>query len=56
MELTLIWIGTGNPEHLKTNIESILSPPLPETDVDRLETLFGALTDVGLDAPGRVKR
>lgn len=51
----VVLFGTGNPEHLKANIESILSPPLPDTDVDRLETLFGALTDVGLDAPGRVK-
>ena len=51
----VVLFGTGNPEHLKANAESILSPPLPEADVDRLEALFGMLTDVGLDAPGRVK-
>ena len=51
----VVLFGTGNPEHLKANVESILSPPLPEADVDRLEALFGMLTDVGLDAPGRVK-
>ncbi len=51
----VILFGTGNPEHLKENIDSILSPPLPEADLEKLETLFGALVDVGLDAPGSVK-
>ena len=52
----VVLFGTGNPDHLKANVDSILSPPLPEADVEQLGTLFGALTDVGLDAPGRVKR
>ena len=51
----VILFGTGNPNHVKANVESILSPPLPETDVKRLESLFGQLVDVGLDAPGNVK-
>ena len=53
--LDVVLFGTGNPDHLTANIESILSPPLLWTDVDKLETLFGSLIDVGLDAPGRVK-
>ncbi len=51
----VVLFGTGNPDHLKANVDSLLRPPLPETDVARLESLFGALTDVGLDAPGRVR-
>ena len=32
--------GTGNPSHLKDNIESILRPPLPEKDLIRLKKIF----------------
>lgn len=49
----VVLFGTGNPEHLRTNIDSILRPPLPEADRQRLETLFGALEGVGLDLPWR---
>lgn len=51
----VILFGTGNPDHLRANVESILSPPLPASDVERLNTVFGSLVDVGLDAPGNVK-
>jgi aryl-alcohol dehydrogenase-like predicted oxidoreductase len=47
----VVLFGTGNPEHLRTNIASILKPPLPETDHRRLCELFGHLVSVGLDAP-----
>ena len=49
----VILFGTGNADHLRSNVESILSPPLPEADVERIHALFGALRGVGLDAPGR---
>jgi aryl-alcohol dehydrogenase-like predicted oxidoreductase len=47
----VVLFGTGDPEHLKSNIESILKPPLPAADVARLNELFGALESVGLDVP-----
>jgi aryl-alcohol dehydrogenase-like predicted oxidoreductase len=47
----VVLFGTGNPDHLRTNIASILKPPLPETDRARLASLFGHLVGVGLDAP-----
>jgi aryl-alcohol dehydrogenase-like predicted oxidoreductase len=47
----VVLFGTGDVEHLKSNIESILKPPLPVADVARLNELFGALEGVGLDIP-----
>lgn len=47
----VVLFGTGKPEHLKTNIDSLLKPPLPEADHRRLGELFGHLVGVGLDAP-----
>jgi aryl-alcohol dehydrogenase-like predicted oxidoreductase len=47
----VVLFGTGDPEHLRTNIYSILKPPLPEADQHRLAELFGHLVGVGLDAP-----
>ena len=47
----VVLFGTGDVEHLKSNIESILKPPLPAADVARLNELFGALEGVGLDVP-----
>src|SRR5262249_47177844 len=47
----VVLFGTGNPEHLRTNIASILKPRLPEADRRQLATLFGHLVGVGLDAP-----
>jgi aryl-alcohol dehydrogenase-like predicted oxidoreductase len=46
-----VLFGTGSPAHLKTNIDSLLKPPLPEADRRKLEALFGHLVGVGLDAP-----
>jgi hypothetical protein len=43
--------GTGDPAHLRTNIASILKPPLPAADRQRLAELFGHLVGLGLDAP-----
>ena len=47
----VVLFGTGDPEHLRTNIASLLAPPLPEADCARLASLFGHLVGVGLDAP-----
>jgi aryl-alcohol dehydrogenase-like predicted oxidoreductase len=47
----VVLFGTGDPEHLRTNIASILKPPLPETDRRILAKLFGHLIGVGLDPP-----
>jgi len=33
--------GTGSPDHLKANIESLTKPPLPETVTARLREIFG---------------
>ena len=47
----VVLFGTGKADHLKTNIGSLLKPPLPEPDHRRLGELFGHLVGVGLDAP-----
>src|SRR6202035_5580928 len=47
----VVLFGTGDPEHLRSNIASILKPPLPAADREKLAALFGHLVGVGLDAP-----
>jgi aryl-alcohol dehydrogenase-like predicted oxidoreductase len=47
----VVLFGTGSPGHLKTNIDSLLKPPLPAADHQKLGELFGHLVGVGLDAP-----
>jgi aryl-alcohol dehydrogenase-like predicted oxidoreductase len=47
----VVLFGTGSPAHLRSNIESLLKPPLPQADRERLDELFGRLVGVGLDAP-----
>ena len=37
----VVLTGTGNPEHLKANIESLLKPPLPDPVLCRLHEVFG---------------
>jgi aryl-alcohol dehydrogenase-like predicted oxidoreductase len=49
----VILFGTGDAAHLQANVASILSPPLPPADVERLHSLFGALRGVGLVLPDR---
>ncbi len=46
----VVLFGTGNAQHLRTNVESLLRPPLPAADRDQLAKLFGHLTGVGMDA------
>lgn len=48
----VVLFGTGDANHLRTNIASILKPPLPDTDRQTLAALFSRLVGVGLDQPG----
>ena len=51
----VILFGTGNEDHLRTNLASILKGPLPAEDVAKLEKLFSHLEGVGLDLPEKRK-
>jgi len=52
--IDVVLFGTGSIDHLRANIASILRPPLPQADGQRLYDLFGHLVGVGLDLPDRV--
>lgn len=41
----VVLVGTGNLEHLKTNAEALMKPPLEAGDVAKLKQLFGRVTD-----------
>ena len=46
----VVLFGTGDAGHLRTNVASLLKPPLPEADRRKLVALFGHLTNgIGLD-------
>ena len=47
----VVLFGTGDAGHLRTNIESILKPPLPDASLARIASLFGHLRGVGLELP-----
>ena len=47
----MVLFGTGDAGHLRTNIQSLLKPPLPEADREKLAALFGHLVGVGKDIP-----
>jgi aryl-alcohol dehydrogenase-like predicted oxidoreductase len=47
----VVLFGTGDPGHLRDNVRSILSPPLPQADLARIRELFGHLAGVGLGIP-----
>jgi aryl-alcohol dehydrogenase-like predicted oxidoreductase len=49
----VVLFGTGDAGHLRTNIDSILKPPLPAADRAKLQTLFSHLRGVGLEEPPR---
>jgi len=42
----VVLTGTGNLDHLKANIESILKPPLPTTVLTKLQKIFGDIDDL----------
>jgi aryl-alcohol dehydrogenase-like predicted oxidoreductase len=47
----VVLFGTGDAGHLRTNIGSILKPPLPAADRTKLQDLFSHLRGVGLEVP-----
>jgi aryl-alcohol dehydrogenase-like predicted oxidoreductase len=47
----VILFGTGDETHLRANIASLLKPPLPQKDVEKLHALFGELRGIGLVFP-----
>jgi aryl-alcohol dehydrogenase-like predicted oxidoreductase len=47
----VVLFGTGDRKHLRTNIASLLAPPLPLADRQTLTKLFRHLVGVGLDPP-----
>jgi aryl-alcohol dehydrogenase-like predicted oxidoreductase len=49
----VVLFGTGNAAHLRSNVASLLKPPLPDADRAKLATLFGHLTGIGLDGHQR---
>ena len=51
----VVLFGTGDQAHLRSNIASILKPPLPQADRDRLKELFSHLRGVGLVLPPRAR-
>ena len=46
----VVLFGTGDAAHLRSNVEALLKPPLPEADREKLSKLFGHLTGIGLDS------
>ena len=50
----VVLFGTGDAAHLRSNVASLLKPPLPEADRQKLAKLFGHLAvGVGLDGHQR---
>jgi aryl-alcohol dehydrogenase-like predicted oxidoreductase len=45
----VVLFGTGDAAHLRSNVASLLKPPLPDADRAKLAALFGHLQGVGLD-------
>ncbi len=60
----VVLFGTGDAGHLRSNVEALLKPPLPEADREKLSKLFGHLTGdrpqfasgSGLEAIGEAAR
>ncbi|WP_428492039.1 aldo/keto reductase [Rhodopila sp.] len=47
----VVLFGTGDAAHLRSNVASILKPPLPAADREKLRDLFSHLRGVGLEVP-----
>ena len=44
--LHVVLSGTGNVEHLRANVQSLLRPPLPEADRERVNAMFARVDSV----------
>ena len=51
----VVLFGTGDLDHLHTNMASLLKPPLPASDVATLKQVYGHVVGVGLDVPTATK-
>ncbi len=51
----VVLFGTSSLAHMQANVASLLRPPLPAADRERLAALFGHLVGVGLDLPDYIK-
>ena len=51
----VILFGSGNKDHIRQNVESILNPPLAPEFVAHLYDTFGHLVGVGLDLPDHMQ-
>ena len=51
--MDVVLFGTGNVTHVRENVASILSPPLPEADRAELVRLCESLPGLGLENPVR---
>jgi aryl-alcohol dehydrogenase-like predicted oxidoreductase len=51
--VNVVVFGTGNPQHVHSNVASIIKPPLPAEDIEKIHALFGHLVGVGLDPTPR---
>jgi len=49
----VVLFGTASADHMRANIASLLRPPLPKADRDRVVALFDKLDAVGLDVSSR---
>jgi aryl-alcohol dehydrogenase-like predicted oxidoreductase len=49
----VVLFGTSSADHLRANIASLMRPPLPPADRDRVIALFDRLEGVGLDMSTR---
>lgn len=50
--IDVVLFGTGDTRHMEANVASLLKPPLPKADCQRLADLFGHLLGVGLVGSG----
>ena len=43
--ISCVVVGTGNADHLRENIQTILGEPLPPVVMDKLRRCFGEIID-----------
>lgn len=51
----VVLFGTGSADHLLENIASLSRPPLPPADLAKLFQVFGDVSGLGLEGPGRTQ-